>query len=172
MQIKATYHHVQFFFVFVLIQFVICPLHILRAVFTGRASPLACTGSICQFLGIKFFKTSKSHTLDLGALFLCNHRSWADFFIDQFISGGATYLSRYMVIFACPFSSLYAWMVHSVTYFHRKKGVNRSTLGAMIVKQWETKRDNGLIVYPEGTRNQLLKPLKLKTGKNLTVRRL
>ncbi|GBG34169.1 1-acyl-sn-glycerol-3-phosphate acyltransferase [Hondaea fermentalgiana] len=97
-------------------------------------------------------------------MYLCNHRSWGDFFMDQAICNGGAYLSRLLVIIGCPMSSLYAYIAHSTWFFNRKKGIDRDALGEYIQSQWLARPNQGLIVYPEGTRNLKMEPLRLKTG--------
>jgi len=149
---------------YVYLQFLVCPAHAAIALLTGRANPYRITKNFCDMLGARFVHSKNSQSLKKDAMYLCNHRSWGDFFIDQALCGGAAYLSRYMVIPACPGSSLYAWISHSVWFFNRKKGLDRSELGRYLAQQWELRPGKGLIVYPEGTRNQKKEPLKLKTG--------
>jgi len=97
-------------------------------------------------------------------IYLCNHRSWADFFVDQAICGGASYLSRMMVWVGTPLSSLYAWMAHSTWFFNRHRGIDRVAFSKFMEDQWSKRQTFGMIAYPEGTRNQTQSPLTLKTG--------
>lgn len=57
------------------------------------------------------------HTADVSkpvisgpVIYFCNHRSWADFFLDSALLGGCSYLARYMVACAVPFPSLIGWL--------------------------------------------------------------
>jgi len=84
--------------------------------------------------------------------------------MDQVICGGGAFLSRYLVILGCPVSSLYAWIANSTWFFNRKKGLNRDALASYLETCWLTRPGKGLIVFPEGTRNQKKEPLRLKTG--------
>jgi 1-acyl-sn-glycerol-3-phosphate acyltransferase len=97
-------------------------------------------------------------------VYLCNHRSWADFFCDQVITGGASYLARLMVWIGTPVSSLYAWMSHSTWFFNRKRGIDRAAFAKFMDTEWARRSSFGMIAYPEGTRNQDKDPLPLKTG--------
>eukprot|EP00514_Thraustochytrium_sp_LLF1b_P000129 CAMPEP_0184524328 /NCGR_PEP_ID=MMETSP0198_2-20121128/9443_1 /TAXON_ID=1112570 /ORGANISM="Thraustochytrium sp., Strain LLF1b" /LENGTH=218 /DNA_ID=CAMNT_0026915587 /DNA_START=569 /DNA_END=1222 /DNA_ORIENTATION=+ len=115
-------------------------------------------------MGVKFARTKNAKKLHPNAMFLCNHRSWGDFFTDQVICTSAAYLSRYMVILGCPMSSIYAWLANSTVFFNRKKGIDRDELASSLAKKWGHRSQHGLIVYPEGTRSQLMEPLKLRTG--------
>jgi len=84
--------------------------------------------------------------------------------MDQVVCGGGAFLSRLLVIIGCPGSSIAAWIGHSTWFFNRKKGLDRDGLADYLEGFWLQRPDKGLIVYPEGTRNQKNKPLKLKTG--------
>ena len=97
-------------------------------------------------------------------VYLCNHRSWADFFIDQVVTGGSSYLARLMVWIGTPVSSLYAWLSHSTWFFNRKRGIDRAAFAKFMDTEWARRPTFGMIAYPEGTRNQDKDPLPLKTG--------
>lgn len=140
------------------------PFHTLIAIVSGTANAYALTKSICDAMGIKFKHTPNSQALHKNAMYLCNHRSWGDFFMDQTICNGGAYLSRLLVILGCPMSSLYAYLTHATWFFNRKKGIDREALGNYIQTQWMARPSKGLIVYPEGTRNLVMEPLRLKTG--------
>jgi len=138
--------------------------HTAYAILTGRVNPFAVVLQIKEYMQVQTLRTPNSHKLHKNAMFLCNHRSWVDFFLDQLVCNSAAYLSRLLVIPACPMSSLYAWIGHSTWFFNRKKGVDRDALGKYIQSLWIERPSKGLIVYPEGTRNTSNEPLKLKTG--------
>ncbi|KAH9256327.1 hypothetical protein BASA81_005548 [Batrachochytrium salamandrivorans] len=148
-------------------QLVLCPAHIVYGLLTGLVNPFAVTRHLCQVLGIRFLKSKHSQDLyqgDKKVVFLCNHRSWADFFVDQVTCGGASYLARYMVWLGTPVSSLYGWMTHSTWFFNRKRGLDRAQFSQFMESNWATRSGFGMIAYPEGTRNQNPEPLPLKTG--------
>lgn len=153
-----------FILLYAYVQFLICPIHTVIALLTGKANAFRVTKSICDIMKIKFIHTKNSSPLEKKALYLANHRSWGDFFVDQVVCGGAAYLARYMVILGTPFSGLYAWIAQSTWFFNRKKGIDRNALSKHLNEQWNLRPKYGLIVYPEGTRNQKKEPLKLKTG--------
>jgi len=130
-------------------QLVLCPAHIVFGLVTGRMNPFAVTKHICDALGVRFRKTRGSRPLCPAAtarvIYLCNHRSWADFFCDQVITGGASYLSRYMVILATPVSSLYAFMSHSTWFFNRKRGIDRAAFAKFMDDEWNKRPQYGMI---------------------------
>lgn len=146
------------------VQAVLCPALIINALLTGKHNAFTCGRTICHFMGVKFLRTLDSAELGNGCVFLCNHRCWADFFVDQALCGGAAYLSRLLVIVGVPTSSLYAWLGRSTWYFNRKSGIDRTQFGSFIESLWKLRPDHGLIVYPEGTRNLGDEPKRLKTG--------
>ena len=59
---------------------------------------------MCDFFGVKVLKHGKQGLLKgRRCVYLCNHRSWADFFVDIFLTEGlAAPMSRTMVFFAFP----------------------------------------------------------------------
>lgn len=55
--------------------------------------------------------SKKSEKIEKGPiLYFCNHRSWADFFLDSALVGGASYLSRLLVACACPMPALIGYL--------------------------------------------------------------
>lgn len=117
-------------------------------------------------------------------MFLANHRSWADFFVDGFVfihsrhpsrslCGGASYVARLMVAVAVPGMVFTAWINNYVWLFHRKKNINRNWFTEFFKKSWDLRYDqhpfsnrplDGVIVYPEGHRYTGKRSLPIKTG--------
>ena len=130
-------------------QVVLSPAHILFGLATGKVNPFSLTKHLCDLLGVRFRRAKHSKPLCSSAatrvIYLCNHRSWADFFCDQVITGGASYLSRYMVIVGTPVSSLYAFMSHSTWYFNRKRGIDRAALARFMDDEWNKRPHYGMI---------------------------
>jgi 1-acyl-sn-glycerol-3-phosphate acyltransferase len=102
----------------------------------------------------KIFRISKEkleHHKDL--IYLCNHRSFSDMFIDQILTEycGKT-IARYMVLILFPFSYILSKIANNC-YF-----INRGNVGKIdeFFKKVEINRKldkyNNFIVYPEGTR--------------------
>ena len=117
------------------------------------------------FFDIEFYenkkKTEEQDSNQVPKIFLCNHRSFADFFVDNYVVGGAMYISRMMVIVAIPFPSLLAYMTSMIGFFVRSKN-NSFKVYELIDKA--LKRQQNVIVYPEGTRNQGKTSKSLKWG--------
>jgi 1-acyl-sn-glycerol-3-phosphate acyltransferase len=66
-----------------------------------------------DFFGIQF-KQLGPHGLYKGGrcMYLCNHRSWADFFIDVFLTQGlAAPMSRALVFYIFPFFMTSVWIL-------------------------------------------------------------
>jgi 1-acyl-sn-glycerol-3-phosphate acyltransferase len=115
------------------------------------------TRHLCDVLGVRFYRAKLSEEMAISSserrvIYLCNHRSWADFFMDQAICGGASYLARYMVVIGTPVSSLFAWMSSSTWFFNRKRGLDRQAFFRFMEASWDKRPDFGMIAYPEGTR--------------------
>lgn len=102
----------------------------------------------------KIFRISKQkleHHKDL--IYLCNHRSWSDFFIDTILTEYCgKYISRYEVLIIFPFHYILTKIINNI-YF-----INRGNIGQIdeFFKKVEIERKsdkyNNFIVYPEGTR--------------------
>ena len=155
---------VAFALLYIYVQFIVCPLHTVLALLTGYCNPFRVVKAACDIMGVRFKHTKGSSKLHPSAMYLCNHRSWGDFFVDQAVCNGGAYLSRYLVIVGVPMSSLYAWVAHSTWFFNRKAGIDRDELARLLAGLWASRPSQGLVVYPEGTRNQKSEPLKIKTG--------
>ena len=93
--------------------------------------------------------TKKSKELRPGkTMFMSNHRSWADFFVDGYffpilflsyrtLCGGASYIARLMVAVAVPGMVFTAWINNYVWLFHRKKNISRQWFTEFFRKNWE-----------------------------------
>eukprot|EP00924_Labyrinthula_sp_SR-Ha-C_P004887 snap_masked-scaffold_1-processed-gene-15.12-mRNA-1 protein AED:0.12 eAED:0.12 QI:0/-1/0/1/-1/1/1/0/293 len=168
---EMVFKRFRFFYSHFYTQLFWTPLLILRIILTGKASAFHCVKHLTQFHKVNLLKLKTSSDFQPGCVYLSNHRSWADFFIDQTICRGASYLSRRLVIVGTPLSSLWSYLAYSTFYFERKRGIDRKKFFAWIEKQWQQRNvgrgkneEYGIIVYPEGTRNKKDHPLKLKTG--------
>jgi len=72
-------------------------------------------------------------------MFFSNHRSWADFFMDGYITGGSSYLSRYGVIVGVPGPCYCGYLYNFVWFFHRKHGINRQWFTEFFAKKWSVR---------------------------------
>jgi len=100
-------------------------------------------------------------------MYLCNHRAWADFFVDVYATEGRAFtMSRMLVACAFPLFMLPAMFVGAVFGFNRDGVQDKERLNAALDGHFERFRDvyGGAVVYPEGTRNIRDHSLPLKRG--------
>lgn len=89
-------------------------------------------------------------------VFLCNHRSWGDFWVDVAILGGPSTVSRWMVALGIPLSAAWGFLAGFVWFFNRAKKRVGGTVKWMCNFYQESHNRlpyKGMIVFPEGTRN-------------------
>lgn len=80
-------------------------------------------------------------------MFFSNHRSWADFFMDGYLTGGSSYLSRYGVILGVPGPCLTGYLFNFVMFFHRKKGIDRNWFTEFIKRKWAVRYVWSIVFY-------------------------
>ena len=97
-------------------------------------------------------------------MYLCNHRCFADFVIDSYLTNGAAYLSRMMTIPVVPCSFLLLWLTHGALYFNRGTVKDQNNKLKLYERVLRHLRQQSLIVYPEGTRNLGPQPRPLRWG--------
>jgi len=137
--------------------------------------------SMRPLFGFKFAKQGKHDVYRPGptkkAIWLINHRSWADFFIDHILTGNqGAYLSRWLVIVAVPILGITGYLGDWIWFFKRPpqrpsgvppptgSDVSRSYLYNSLDNKFENTPWKGLIVYPEARRNLRPESLPLKFG--------
>ncbi len=91
-----------------------------------------------------------------------NHRGFADFFLDGYLAGGASSLSRYMVMVALPMVGIYGLLTGRGLFFNRG-GTKRSVLSEKILTHLDRYK-KPIIIYPEGMRYLGEKPIELRHG--------
>jgi 1-acyl-sn-glycerol-3-phosphate acyltransferase len=98
-------------------------------------------------------------------VYLCNHRSWADFFIDKYLTEaeGAP-LSRWAVFYVFPVFLVSARWFRHIIFFKRIRVADKEAFNRKLAAQMQHSFTNGLIVYPEGHRSTLPDSLPLKHG--------
>jgi 1-acyl-sn-glycerol-3-phosphate acyltransferase len=97
-------------------------------------------------------------------IYLSNHRSWSDLFIDQEVSGyKSLFISRMMVLLGIPLIGICSYVNNTVFYFN-KNGKNLESLFSNITKALSQRVSKRLLVYPEGTRRITNEPCDLKKG--------
>lgn len=92
-------------------------------------------------------------------IYLFNHRSWADFWIDYDTVGGACFISRKLLKYVLGFLGILGTTINDTIFFDRKDKKDKYKLYEKILKKINNRN---IIVYPEGTRNtkNVSKPLK------------
>lgn len=92
-------------------------------------------------------------------IYLFNHRSWADFWIDYDIVGGACFISRKLLKYVLGFAGILGSTLNDVLFFNRNDTKDRYKLYKKILEKLKIRN---IILYPEGTRNiqNVSKPLK------------
>ena len=95
-------------------------------------------------------------------IYLFNHRSWADFWLDYDIVGGnAAYISRNIIKMVLGTQSFMANASKNIIFFNRDESKNRFKLYNKILDRLKIRN---IILYPEGTRNTKDYSLPLKFG--------
>ena len=97
-------------------------------------------------------------------VYLFNHVSFVDFFMDNYIIGGnGCYISRVAAFFAVPFTCIYGVFNHCIYFIKRnnRNVKNRLKIGFENIIHENKKK---VIIYPEGIRNQTNNVIPLKYG--------
>jgi 1-acyl-sn-glycerol-3-phosphate acyltransferase len=116
----------------------------------GVYSRLNTIESILNFFDVELSIKTDDIIYSNTKVILSNHKTFADFFIDGYIIGSnVCYLSRIMVVFAVPMTSLYA-IITNIIYFFNSNSTSESKMDKIIKN---ITQDRILLLYPEGTRN-------------------
>lgn len=95
----------------------------------------------------------------------CNHRSWADFMVDQYVTEGRTlFMSRWAVAYVFPLFMIPMWFVRAVLIFRRGSIADKKKFNQWIDREWAKSTQTALGVYPEGHRSTTGESLPLKRG--------
>lgn len=98
-------------------------------------------------------------------VFLVNHRSWSDFFVDMYVLGArAVPLSRRMVGIAFPAFTSSLVAVKSILLFNRQAVRDTEAFNRWLDHELAHGPQNSLLVYPEGKRSLRSTSLPLKRG--------
>ncbi|KAL6058867.1 hypothetical protein QOT17_014541 [Balamuthia mandrillaris] len=102
-------------------------------------------------------------------MWLCNHRTWADFFVDHMLTGfQCAYLSRCLVFLGIPLNSWAGFTNDTVWFFRRPAQRDRrkfiETFYRFLDRRYKSTPWHGLLIYPEGSRNVQPDSLPLKKG--------
>ncbi|CAE8609624.1 unnamed protein product [Polarella glacialis] len=100
-------------------------------------------------------------------IFLANHRSWGDFWVDAALLGGPSFISRMLVAVSIPCSAGWGYLRGWLWFFHRGAKYKGGTVNWMMAF-WRACHEDcpgkGVVMYPEGTRSLLPQGLPLKPG--------
>lgn len=98
-------------------------------------------------------------------IYLMNHRSWADFLVDQYTTHGrAMFMSRWAVFFAFPVFLTACKAMGGLLLFKRGSVGDKAKFNAWIDKEIAKSQQSAIAVYPEGHRSTLSESLPLKRG--------
>lgn len=98
-------------------------------------------------------------------MYLANHRSWADFFLDVYTTEGrSALLSRWAVFGTFPIFLTSALILKGIIFFKRNVAIDKGRFNAMLDRHVANSPRSGLVVYPEGHRNLRETSLPLKRG--------
>lgn len=144
-----------------------------------RINPSFWCEHFLSILRTRYFHTKKSRKVaddkNGPVIFLCNHRSWGDFWAEHATLGGPSFLSRWMVAVALPASGLYGWLDGWLWFFSRGKKHAEGQIQWFVnfYRSSHQKRPvKGLVMYPEGTRSTKPESLPLKVGGLIVAHRL
>lgn len=128
-----------------------------------RNDTFAWASFLAKLFHVKLQHVSGSLDRSGSVLYVCNHRSWADFFVDVLVTEGrACVLTRRAVVLAFPLLMLPAQLAGAIAPFTRhKRGAASQMLSSTLA---HTHWLHSLLVYIEGTRNLRNEPLPLKSG--------
>lgn len=136
--------------------------------FSGpRSDILAWCQGLKAFFRFKVLKVGKRNVYrgPGNCVFLCNHRSWADFMVDQYVTEGRSlFMGRWAVAAAFPTFILSMKMIDSVILFKRGSIANKERFNTWIDGQMAGSPQHALSVYPEGHRSTRAESLPLKRG--------
>mmetsp|Transcript_35906 Transcript_35906/g.49833 ORF Transcript_35906/g.49833 Transcript_35906/m.49833 type:complete len:296 (-) Transcript_35906:120-1007(-) len=158
----------------VILQLVL-PLYVV--IFDPRAD-FSIFNVIIRFMGCSFTLLGEEELIqpspDRRVMYLANHRSWADFVMDRALTRFQAYfLARRLVALGVPLCIMLGYLgrapgLGAVCFFRRPKRGERLDRGAFFTKVLDkfqqTSLLNGIIVYPEGTRQTGTEPLVFKDG--------
>ena len=123
--------------------------------------------TIAQFFGVRLKKVgcTELYRSDDPVIYLHNHRCWADFFLDLYVTEGrAGFLSRWAVFPVFPVFLSSALLLKSVKFFNRSRMSDKEGFNNWLDNDIALSAVKGLIVYPEGHRSLKKESLPLKRG--------
>lgn len=110
-------------------------------------------------------KVGKRELYRKKCMYLCNHRSWADLMVDQYVTEGRSlFMSRWAVMPVFPLFMSAIRAIRAVILFKRAKIADIEGFNNWIDTQFDNSPQTALAVYPEGHRSTKGKSLPLKRG--------
>jgi len=118
------------------------------------------------YFGVKVKKQGNQPLYKKGpVLYLCNHRSWADFFTDVYLTeGNSALMSRWMVYFVFPIFMTAVIVLRGIVLFKRGTIADKQAFNKWLDGVLASSPVPGLLVYPEGHRSTKATSLPLKRG--------
>lgn len=105
------------------------------------------------------------HRSTAPIIYLHNHRSWADFFLDVYVTEGrAAPLARWAVFPVLPLVLASGRLLRGVLFFNRTRVADKAAFNAWLEARVRSAFVSGVIVYPEGHRSLAPQGLPLKRG--------
>lgn len=113
----------------------------------------------------KALQVGKESLYQGKCMYLCNHRSWADFIVDQYTTQGRSmFMSRWAVFFVFPVFLTASKVMGGLLLFKRGTVKNKDEFNARVDEELAKSPQPALTVYPEGHRSTKGQSLPLKTG--------
>ena len=112
--------------------------------------------NILNYSNCKLYRISQdkvSHSKNI--IYFLNHRSWADFFIDNIVTEYCSkFISRIEVAYILPlYVYICGYLITDVIIFFKRDKISISEFEKLIKhNQLNNKSGNDILVYPEGTR--------------------
>ena len=155
--------YLNFLLFFINLQYVSI-ISILKLLFTKNRGCYNYSGGMKNYFNLDYkIKVESDKISKEKCIFLLNHTSWSDFFIDTYVTHAATYLARYLVIGGILFAGLYGYLSGNIEYF--KRGKNKlEIVEKKIINNINSSINKQFIAYPEGTRNKTNQIMKLRSG--------
>ena len=108
----------------------------------------------CLFAKVHVVGKQRILLSDRPVMYLANHRSWADFFVDVYILGGrAMIMSRMAVCYVFPIFMIPVSLVKGILLFKRNLVRDKDAFNSWLDEKRGESLLNAMLVYPEGHRN-------------------
>jgi 1-acyl-sn-glycerol-3-phosphate acyltransferase len=131
-----------------------------------RNDLFAWADTLRRFFGVRVLAVGRRRLHRAGpCVYLANHRCWADFFLDAYLSEGrAALMARYMVAAAFPFFMAATANVGATLLFKRGAVADKAAFNAWLERRLAAGPHRALLVFPEGHRSLRPRSLPLRRG--------